>query len=692
MKTELPIKNDGSPNPDGTSRPDPSAGSRQTRAATVKRVPQRLLILEDDPFYTELLDYVIIEAWPACQITVTTTEAAFRSALEQSEYDVILSDFSMPGFNGLRALAVAREKHPDIPFVIVSGRIEDEAGAESLRAGATDYVLKDRIARLVPAIQRALDEQDESKQRQRAESARADSEAITGAILNAALDCVIVTDDQGRIIEFNPAAEKTFGHPGNEVIGRSFVDTVFPVGVREAHRENLRRARAGCGEGTFNRRVETTGVHADGTEFPLEMAIVPIQLKSQLVFTAYLRDISERKHAEDGLKKVQSRLEKSNRDLMRRNQEIQGFYHTLSHELKTPLTSAREFVSIVMDGLAGAINPTQAEYLGIAKESCDQLQLCINDLLDATRLETGKLALEIKPVQLSALLQRIITAFRLKAGEKNIQLLEEVQPDMPAIMIDEHRITQVVNNLLSNAIRHTPAGGSIFARAGEVPGQPGWFQVSVSDTGCGIPEEEQEHIFDRLYQVKAGDAATGNGIGLGLYLCHELVQLHGGSIWVRSKPDKGSQFVFVLPKDREALRFHVLIMDDDPRVQELSRGVLGLDYNVRTVGDGASGLHEMEQQLPDVVVINPASPRVEGPETLKQIRERWGTSIPVIVYTTNTDADSELMKRMMEYSPFTLLTKPCSPAQVCETIGKVARSTDTTIWRRKQHVARFPKQ
>jgi len=120
--------------------------------------------------------------------------------------------------------------------------------------------------------------------------------------------------------------------------------------------------------------------------------------------------------------------------------------------------------------------------------------------------------------------------------------------------------------------------------------------------------------------------------------------------------------------------------------------VLGLDYNVRIVKDGASGLAEMERHLPDVIVLDLALPNLEGPETLKQIRQRWGTSIPVIVCTANADTDSDSMKRMMECAPFTLLVKPCSPAQMCETIGKVVRSTDTTIWRKQQHVAHFPKQ
>src|SRR2546421_1395416 len=121
-------------------------------------------------------------------------------------------------------------------------------------------------------------------------------------------------------------------------------------------------------------------------------------------------NITPRKQAEAGRAETQAELEQTNRDLLRKNEEIQNFYHTLSHELKTPLTSAREFISIVIDGLAGPLNGRQLEYLGIARQSCDQLRVCINDLLDATRLETGKLAIHLKPASLSALLRRVVTA------------------------------------------------------------------------------------------------------------------------------------------------------------------------------------------------------------------------------------------------------------------------------------------
>ena len=394
-------------------------------------------------------------------------------------------------------------------------------------------------------------------------------------------------------------------------------------------------------------------------------------------------NITGRKLAEMARRDVQAKLARTNKVLSQRNDEIQNFYHTLSHELKTPLTSAREFISITMDGLAGPLNTTQKEYLGIAKESCDQLRACVNDLLDATRLETNKLSLELKPVAISALVPRVLASMGWMAAEKKIDLRQEIQTELPAIAIDEHRITQVLTNLLSNAIKHTPESGTIVVTAREAPERAELLEISVRDTGCGIPKEEQERIFDRLYQIKAGDATTEQGVGLGLYLCRELVQLHGGNIWVESESGQGSTFSFVLPKAQHLLRSNVLVIDDDPDMLEMLRHLLIAEqYNVRIARDGHEGLAEIRRQAPDLVLLDLAMPELNGAATLKEIRKDWG-QIPVILHTAF--ADGELMKQAMAFSPFTLLAKPCSSEQILETVRKVQRSGDTETWKKNHH-------
>jgi signal transduction histidine kinase len=511
----------------------------------------RLLHLEDNTDDVELLRLKLSEEWPECQTLVVAKQADFQQAIEQGEFDLILADYRIPGFGGLAALALARQHCPEIPFIFISGVMGEDFAVEALKMGAADYVVKDRLARLVPAIRRALKEAEE---------------------------------------------------------------------------------RAG------------------------------------------------RRQAEEQVQRIQTELEQTNRDLLRKNQEIQNFYHTLSHELKTPLTSAREFISIVSDGLAGPLNSTQVEYLGIARQSCDQLRVCINDLLDATRLETGKLAIELKPTSLTVLIRRVVTVVTPAATDKKIGLTAEVQSDLPQLPFDEHRMTQVITNLLNNAIKFTPPGGKIVIKAGDAPGRPELVEVSVSDTGCGIPREEQSRIFDRLYQVKAGDGTSEQGVGLGLYLCRELVQLHGGEISVESQPGQGSTFSFAIPRSEHMLRANLLVIDDDPQMREMLQELLERDgYNVHAAAGGSEALDWMRRQTPDVVLLDLSMPELDGPATLKEIRNGWG-SVPVIVYTGY--AESDLVKRALAFSPFTLLAKPCPAAQLLETVRKVQRAGDTTTWKK----------
>jgi DNA-binding NarL/FixJ family response regulator len=327
----------------------------------------------------------------------------------------------------------------------------------------------------------------------------------------------------------------------------------------------------------------------------------------------------------------------------------------LSHELKTPLTSAREFVSMVMEGLAGPLNKTQAEYLGIAKDSCNQLRICVNDLLDTTRIETGKLSLKFASVDLKSLIERLVKSMHAKAADHNINLTFEPQVDLAVIAADENRLTQVVINLLDNAFKFTPGGGSIAVKISEVFGRPDYLQVSVTDTGRGIPKQEEDYIFERLHQVKAGDANKEGGIGLGLYLCRELVWLHGGVIWVNSEVGKGSVFTFILPKSQKKSQASVLVIDDDTDLLETMKLMLASEYEVRTAVDGAEGIKEMCRKAPGIVIIDLSMPNMDGVDALKAIKTNW-ESIPVIVHTAYSNGN--LMKRAMAFSPFTLLSKP----------------------------------
>jgi CheY-like chemotaxis protein len=206
------------------------------------------------------------------------------------------------------------------------------------------------------------------------------------------------------------------------------------------------------------------------------------------------------------------------------------------------------------------------------------------------------------------------------------------------------------------------------------------------DTGCGIPKDQIDNLFHRFYQIKKGEATPEKGVGLGLYLCREMVLLHGGNIWVESAVEKGSTFSFTIPKQAAIKAAHVLIVDDDREVREALRLTLEDNgFDVATVAGGSEALQQMCQKTPDVVVLDLMMVGLDGPSTLKEIRKNLGP-IPVIVHTGYPDSD--LMQRALESSPFTLLAKPCPAKRFVETVRRVCKDHERQL--KKQMLASSP--
>ena len=264
----------------------------------------RLLIIEDSEDDALLIVRNLQRAGYAPSYERVDTEAGVRAALNRGPWDVIVSDFNMPQFTGTDALNLLRERDQDTPFIFVSGTIGEDVAVEAMRAGAQDYVTKGNLRRLVPAIEREV--RDAAVRRERRDALRA-SEARLRAILRAALDAHITMDEAGTITSWNPQAEAIFGWTEPDVLGRRLSDVIVPPAHREVHLRGIQRFLA-TGEGPIlNRRLELTALRSDGQEFPVELAVTPIRLGDSWTFSAFLRDITERKGAEDALRRSEER-------------------------------------------------------------------------------------------------------------------------------------------------------------------------------------------------------------------------------------------------------------------------------------------------------------------------------------------------------------------------------------------------
>lgn len=266
----------------------------------------------------------------------------------------------------------------------------------------------------------------------------------------------------------------------------------------------------------------------------------------------------EKSHLRQTITEHQQHLESTNQALTKQNHEIQRFYHTLAHELKTPLTAIREFTSLIHDGLAGPLTAEQEEYLGISLTCVDQITDRINDLLDITRIDTGKLSLQQELINLKVLMSNVVATMTPAAQHKHITLSVSTTLDPQELFLDKSRMAQVLTNLVSNAIKFTPSGGKIEVEASNSRELPMSINLSVRDTGCGMAPEHLDRIFDRLWQVEDGHTRSEGGLGLGLTITQEIVKLHGGQITVHSQLGKGTSFTITIPRENHAMPSHTL--------------------------------------------------------------------------------------------------------------------------------------
>ena len=268
-------------------------------------------------------------------------------------------------------------------------------------------------------------------------------------------------------------------------------------------------------------------------------------LSSQVLSRA-LGNAFEKANLKREARKRRQQLEISNRELLDRNREIRKFYQTVSHELKTPVTAIREFSSLVIDGIAGDVNEEQKDFLNISVQCCDRLARMIDDLCDTARAEQGKLSLHTKYSDLGLVVETLSPTLALLAEKEGIEYVCDLQRPLPCTLLDSDRINQLISNLVTNAIRYTEADGRITVGVSFAPAESE-LVLTVSDTGCGIPIEDQPAVFGRFVQAKDKVPTGHKGMGIGLYLCQAIAEMHGGSISLESTEGKGTTFTTLLP-------------------------------------------------------------------------------------------------------------------------------------------------
>lgn len=459
------------------------------------------------------------------------------------------------------------------------------------------------------------------------------NEARIRKIVEIALDAVITIDERGLVTGWNPQAEHIFGWKSEEVIGQSLTNTIAPPRYREAHERGLRHFAA-TGEGAvLNKRIEITALDRTGREFLVELAITPMHHDGRTIFSASLRDITEREQAEDDLRRSQASAKSA-------NQAKTEFLANMSHELRTPLNAIQGTTDLL---LKTSLTPEQHQCAIMGQRASRALLRLVDDVLDLAKIEAGTLRMESKPFDLTDLLERTNHLMELRRQSKNVALRFDVVSNVPTLLEgDGFRLEQILLNLLGNALKFTEQGSvTLTVSSANVDAHSLLLQFTVSDTGIGIPPEQLDHIFGRFSQIDSGDSRKYGGAGLGLSICKQLVELMGGTIQVTSELGKGSTFTVTVPFQVSPVEtgslslsggaeqagavtvmasdpqpdspLTILLVDDFLETQQLATMYLKqTPYQLDLASDGPTAIAQCQRHRYDLVFMDIQMPGMDG--------------------------------------------------------------------------------
>jgi two-component system, cell cycle sensor histidine kinase and response regulator CckA len=549
----------------------------------------RILLLEDSDADAELIDVELRKAGLDFTARRAVTPVDFERALREFHPDIIVSDHQLPQFSGAAALPLARELAPGAPFILVTGSLDEETAVQYMKAGAADYILKDRLARLGPAVQGALEHQ---RAAERMKQQLREREEYFKSLIEQALDIIAVLDAEGAIRYASPSVFPLLGYVPEEVVGRRMLDLVHADDAGTT----LRVFAEGVATGKGGRLLELRFRHKDGSYRILE-AIGRYLLDDPVVRGVVInaRDVTERRSLERQLLQAQ------------KMEAVGRLAGGIAHDFNNVLTAILGYVALMLDGLP-TLSPLRPDLEEI-RTAADRAAGLTRQLLAFSR----KQVLDLRVLDLNALVTDMDRLLRRLLGE-DIVMVTTLDPTLGAVRADVHQLEQVVVNLAVNSRDAMPEGGRLtietqnaalddsYAREHVV--RPGsYVMLAVSDTGTGMSAETMSHVFEPFFTTKE----AGKGTGLGLATVYGIVQQSGGYVWCYSEPGKGTTFKVYLPRvdapvDRLPARAAarsthgsetILVVEDEAGLREVIRRVLekhGYAILEASTADAASAL------------------------------------------------------------------------------------------------------
>lgn len=527
------------------------------------------------------------------------------------------------------------------------------------------------VRELAVSVMAEIELRIQIESRKKIEAELRSSKSRTQSIIAGAMDGVIVIDDQSRIMQWNEQAAQIFGWSHSEAVGRSLAETIIPPTFREAHLTGVQHHQR-TGEGPIlNQRIEIRALHRRGHEFHVELSVSPLSEGHQTYYSAFVRDISEEKARQAELQEAKELAEHA-------TLAKSTFLANMSHEIRTPLNSIIGLSSLLMDS---EMAPEHAEYVLAVSRSGRSLLEIINNILDFSKLEAGRLELEEQPFILSDFLQSTIELLDNESRQKGLELRWNISDDTPEAYIgDVTRLRQVLVNLLSNAVKFTQYGGVSIQVNGDLADFDHFrLHFLIKDSGIGIPENRIDQLFEAFSQVDASVTRRYGGTGLGLAICRELVELMGGRIWVESKLGSGSTFHFsvTLPvtevdhvtSDEDDFQggkvmsinhpLSILIAEDDAGNQMVTLHMLKkLGYHADVAANGLEALAALRRQHYDVILMDHQMPEMDGVTAMEHIRSEWSVEKQPRIIAMTAEAMEGDRERFLESGMDDYVPKP----------------------------------
>ncbi|KAF0141909.1 MAG: PAS/PAC sensor hybrid histidine kinase [Stygiobacter sp.] len=638
----------------------------------------KILHLEDNELDTELLIATLKSEGISCTVHRVDQKQDYIDAITNNKYDLILSDNTLPDFDGIEALRYAKQKQPATPFIFLSGTLGEDVAIEAMRWGASDYVLKHKLPKLGLTIKRVINEYEQKKQLDLANEIIRESEEKYRVITENSADAIFVTNLQGEFVYVNSEATNLFGYTKEEFLEQK-ISELAPQEKLEDYtalfREVISKRRA-----FFDLQLR----RKNGTLIPVD--INAVVLPNGFIYGS-CRDITIRKMAEEEILKAKERAEEMNK-------LKSCFLSNMSHELRTPMIAIMGFAELLQDEIT---DPEHIKMLDGILEGATRLNTTFHNILELSRIESSEIKLETSTFSLPEVVEESVKPLYKIASKKNLYLKTEILDNNILVDVDPVLFRNAIYQIVDNGIKFTKNGGVLIQLGTQRINEQLKAVVTVSDTGVGINSDDIQKMFGEFRQISEGLGRAFEGLGVGLNVAKRVVEMMNGEISVTSQIGRGTAISISLPlrmsddqlKKEIAVRRRttiieetpltfkdkplLLLVEDNPLNMEVINIYLKNEYNITASQDGISALVVASQKNFDAVLMDiNLGNGIDGIETMKRLRtiEHY-RKIPIIAVTAYVMAGDR--EKFMEHGFDAYLPKPFTKEMVNKLLENVLR-------------------